>query len=123
MLLKVRLLLLKVKNVISNMGAIAHWVAYNRAKILHRDISVGNILISADGERGLLIDWELCKRVSTIPPEPDPPTPQDPEVFMKPPVKRQPDRTVSRFFGPSSDFNPLMNPPRAHGNSLPYICS
>ncbi|KAI0033525.1 hypothetical protein K488DRAFT_8131, partial [Vararia minispora EC-137] len=28
--------------------------------ILHRDISVGNILIALDGKGGLLIDWELA---------------------------------------------------------------
>ncbi|KAI0033533.1 hypothetical protein K488DRAFT_12409, partial [Vararia minispora EC-137] len=37
----------------------AHEDAFTRAKILHRDISVGNILITLDGQNGLLIDWEL----------------------------------------------------------------
>jgi thiamine kinase-like enzyme len=32
--------------------------ALEKAQILHRDISVGNILITTDG-RGLLIDWDL----------------------------------------------------------------
>lgn len=32
-----------------------------KAKILHRDVSPGNILIV--GEKGILIDWELCKRI------------------------------------------------------------
>jgi tRNA A-37 threonylcarbamoyl transferase component Bud32 len=31
------------------------------AGVLHRDISVGNILIV--GERGILIDWDLSKRI------------------------------------------------------------
>jgi thiamine kinase-like enzyme len=31
-----------------------------KAKILHRDISVGNILITSQGN-GILIDWELSK--------------------------------------------------------------
>ncbi|KAF9017567.1 hypothetical protein BDZ89DRAFT_1022100 [Hymenopellis radicata] len=33
--------------------------AFDRARILHRDISVGNIMI-APGNRGVLIDWDLC---------------------------------------------------------------
>ena len=32
------------------------------AEILHRDISVGNIMIS-EGGRGFLIDWDMCVRV------------------------------------------------------------
>ncbi|KAL0567608.1 hypothetical protein V5O48_014383 [Marasmius crinis-equi] len=39
----------------------AHEQAYENAKVLHRDISVGNILIYDKG--GLLIDWEFSKRV------------------------------------------------------------
>ncbi|KAF9520319.1 hypothetical protein BS47DRAFT_1335924 [Hydnum rufescens UP504] len=35
-----------------------HQDAFERANILHRDISVGNILIKDDG-RGMLIDWDL----------------------------------------------------------------
>ncbi|KAF8510660.1 hypothetical protein BU17DRAFT_8491, partial [Hysterangium stoloniferum] len=37
---------------------IAHGDAYDKAKILHRDISSGNILITETGG-GLLIDWDL----------------------------------------------------------------
>ncbi|TCD67815.1 hypothetical protein EIP91_011877, partial [Steccherinum ochraceum] len=44
---------------------IAHMDAYNNAKILHRDISDGNIVlyeVSPGGELvGRLIDWDLCK--------------------------------------------------------------
>ncbi|KIJ13561.1 hypothetical protein PAXINDRAFT_13524 [Paxillus involutus ATCC 200175] len=40
----------------------AHWFAYNTVKVLHRDISLGNIILTDDGE-GLLIDWELAKKV------------------------------------------------------------
>ncbi|KAA1467234.1 hypothetical protein DENSPDRAFT_832229 [Dentipellis sp. KUC8613] len=42
---------------------IAHWDAYNRAEILHRDVSGGNILIVDEGEKtkGILIDWDLSK--------------------------------------------------------------
>ncbi|VDC00968.1 unnamed protein product [Peniophora sp. CBMAI 1063] len=39
----------------------AHYIAYKFGKILHRDISIGNVLIGKDG-RGLLIDWDMCKR-------------------------------------------------------------
>ncbi|KAF8191343.1 hypothetical protein BJ912DRAFT_1098407 [Pholiota molesta] len=38
-----------------------HDAAYFKANILHRDISVRNILISDSG--GLLIDWDLCVTV------------------------------------------------------------
>ncbi|ESK81291.1 other 1 protein kinase [Moniliophthora roreri MCA 2997] len=41
----------------------AHQVAYDEARILHRDISAGNILISADGKSGFLIDWEFSTPV------------------------------------------------------------
>ncbi|KAI0297805.1 hypothetical protein B0F90DRAFT_1819123 [Multifurca ochricompacta] len=41
---------------------IAHSAAYERTEILHRDVSAGNILISDEG-CGILIDWDLCKRV------------------------------------------------------------
>jgi aminoglycoside phosphotransferase (APT) family kinase protein len=41
----------------------AHHVAYTKAEVEHRDISIGNIII---GEKnrvsyGLLIDWELVR--------------------------------------------------------------
>ncbi|KAJ3543935.1 hypothetical protein NM688_g5800 [Phlebia brevispora] len=46
-------------------AVVGHFQAWNQADILHRDISVNNILInidSPDGRRaGLLIDWDLCK--------------------------------------------------------------
>ncbi|KAI9509887.1 hypothetical protein F5148DRAFT_1147929 [Russula earlei] len=38
-----------------------HAVAYKRTKILHRDVSAGNILIRKDGS-GILIDWDLSKK-------------------------------------------------------------
>ncbi|KAI0295048.1 hypothetical protein B0F90DRAFT_1638675, partial [Multifurca ochricompacta] len=41
---------------------LAHSLAYERTQILHRDVSAGNILISEEG-RGILIDWDLSKRV------------------------------------------------------------
>ena len=37
----------------------AHGAAHRDAKVLHRDISGGNILIDKDG-RGVLIDWDMC---------------------------------------------------------------
>ncbi|KIM72609.1 hypothetical protein PILCRDRAFT_30353, partial [Piloderma croceum F 1598] len=37
----------------------AHQHAHFRVRILHRNISVGNILITDEG-KGLLIDWDLC---------------------------------------------------------------
>ncbi|KAI5984862.1 hypothetical protein EDD15DRAFT_2374764 [Pisolithus albus] len=37
----------------------AHWQAYEKAGVLHRDISVNNILIDENGN-GVLIDWELA---------------------------------------------------------------
>ncbi|KZV69778.1 hypothetical protein PENSPDRAFT_608208 [Peniophora sp. CONT] len=41
----------------------AHSVAYEKAKILHRDVSTGNILIDEDGH-ALLIDWDLCMDIT-----------------------------------------------------------
>ena len=42
-----------------------HRHAWEKAGVLHRDISVGNILIDVnsppDDPRGFLIDWDLCK--------------------------------------------------------------
>ncbi|KAH9953895.1 hypothetical protein BC827DRAFT_1379725 [Russula dissimulans] len=40
----------------------AHTAAYEKAQILHRDVSAGNILIADDGS-GMLIDWDLSKKV------------------------------------------------------------
>ncbi|KAI0359625.1 hypothetical protein OH77DRAFT_1420159 [Trametes cingulata] len=59
----------------------AHQDAYEKAKIIHRDISVGNIVliprIGADGEtvyKALLIDWASSKRLDQ-----DDPGPRQPE--------------------------------------------
>ena len=54
-------------------------VAYEKAKILHRDVSSGNILISENGEEGFLIDWDFSK-----------------EIDQTSEAPRQPERTVSR---------------------------
>ncbi|KAI9431634.1 hypothetical protein F5148DRAFT_1155081 [Russula earlei] len=40
----------------------SHTDAYDKAKILHRDVSAGNILIAPD-RSGLLIDWDMSKRM------------------------------------------------------------
>ena len=45
---------------------VAHADAYNKARILHRDISARNILISDNGT-GILIDWDLSKKVEDNP--------------------------------------------------------
>jgi serine/threonine protein kinase len=41
---------------------VAHRDAYYKARILHRDVSAGNILITEKGG-GILIDWDLSKKV------------------------------------------------------------
>ncbi|TFK79031.1 hypothetical protein K466DRAFT_473460, partial [Polyporus arcularius HHB13444] len=38
---------------------IAHHEAWTLAKVLHRDISIGNILIDPVSRKGILIDWDL----------------------------------------------------------------
>ena len=44
-------------------GGIAHQRAWEKRKILHRDISINNILLlgSMDDTVGLLCDWDLAK--------------------------------------------------------------
>ena len=43
---------------------LAHDAAYYNASILHRDISMRNIMISEGrGGGGFLIDWDMCVRV------------------------------------------------------------
>jgi serine/threonine protein kinase len=44
-------------------ASIAHTAAYDKARILHRDVSVGNVLITDEGG-GILIDWDLSKKVN-----------------------------------------------------------
>ncbi|KAH9961812.1 hypothetical protein BC827DRAFT_1267471 [Russula dissimulans] len=41
---------------------LAHSVAYEKTRILHRDVSAGNILITEE-DSGILIDWDLSKKV------------------------------------------------------------
>ena len=52
---------------------IAHEEAYMKARVLHCDISIGNIII-IEG-RGILIDWDLSKWMTEGCPSP-PPVPQ-----------------------------------------------
>lgn len=46
---------------------LAHRKAWEKAKILHRDVSVGNIMINVESATkepdGFLNDWDLCKFV------------------------------------------------------------
>jgi thiamine kinase-like enzyme len=46
-------------------STLAHEDAYNKAGVLHRDISVGNIMITKG--HGILIDWDLSKWVKQDP--------------------------------------------------------
>ena len=65
--LKVRNLRYSVRCV--NCICAAHHDAYEKAKILHRDVSFGNIMIvdSKEGKaEGRLIDWDLCKDTSKL---------------------------------------------------------
>ena len=45
----------------------AHQQAWEKAGVLHRDISGANILITGSGAqcRGILIDWDMCKYKDT----------------------------------------------------------
>jgi hypothetical protein len=62
----------------SESSTAAHDDACFDARILHRDISVGNILFTEDN-KGMLIDWDLCANMDTV-------------------AARRPTRTASRGF-------------------------
>ena len=64
----------------------AHQHAYFDAGILHRNISVGNILITDEG-KGLLINWDLCLNLNNDRAS-----------------ARRPDRTVSAYIFAISMF-------------------
>ena len=84
---------------------IAHQAAYN-AGVLHRDISLGNIMIVDDDEEtikgGMLIDWDLCKVID--------PSGESGSVHHY-------TRTVSKFMTPVYCMLPLTFPARGHGSS------
>ena len=40
---------------------VAHQDAWEKAGVLHRDVSMGNILIDVITGNGFLNDWDLCK--------------------------------------------------------------
>ena len=49
-------------------------MAWTKANVLHRDISIGNILIDPEPSEGMLIDWDLCRlecELASGPTEPD----------------------------------------------------
>jgi serine/threonine protein kinase len=76
----------------------AHQHAYFDARILHRDISVGNILITDEG-KGLLIDWDLCLNLNNDRAS-----------------ARRPDRTVSTYI---SAIDPILS--MSLGNVAVYV--
>ncbi|CAA7269107.1 unnamed protein product [Cyclocybe aegerita] len=53
----------------------AHCQALHKCGILHRDVSVNNIMIGAGG-RGVLNDWDMAKRVGIPGQTPPPPPPE-----------------------------------------------
>ncbi|EKM57029.1 uncharacterized protein PHACADRAFT_142121 [Phanerochaete carnosa HHB-10118-sp] len=42
-------------------AVIAHRIAWEKAKILHNNVSAANIMINAETDEGFLNDWDLCK--------------------------------------------------------------
>ena len=81
----------------------AHDAVYFKAKILHRDISVGKILIDEDGN-GFFIEWNLYVRISD-----------------DPPCARRAQRTVR--FSSSSALLSLSSHSRGHGSLYLLRCS
>src|SRR6267142_105132 len=53
---------LPLRSCLKLIGSVAHTAAYDKTRILHRDVSAGNILITDKGG-GILIDWDLSKKV------------------------------------------------------------
>ena len=84
-------------------ASVAHTAAYDKTRILHRDVSAGNILITDKGG-GILIDWDLSKKVKEY-------------VDPKP---RQHSRTV-RYRSRGDLFNGEID--TFSGNMAVHICS
>ena len=82
--------------------SVAHGHAWEHAKVLHRDISVGNILIDPVTRLAILIDWDLSRLAC--------------ELGVGP---VEPDRSVSTFLLSQRHF--LMLQDRAHG-SIVQLC-
>ena len=81
---------------------VAHRDAYSKARILHRDVSAGNILITEKGS-GILIDWDLSKKVKDY-------------VEPKPRLHSRTVRCQSDDFTFSGQANPYI------GNMAIHIC-
>jgi len=81
---------------------IAHRDAYIKTRILHRDVSAGNILITEKGS-GILIDWDLSKKVKDY-------------VEPKPRLHSRTVRCQSDDFTFSGQANPYI------GNMAIHIC-
>ena len=43
-----------------------HEEAWTKANILHRDVSMGNILIDVDSKEAFLNDWDHCEFASEL---------------------------------------------------------
>ena len=82
---------------------LAHTEAFENAGILHRDISVGNVLINDEG--GLLIDWDLSKDIRDLDR-----------------VPRQPFRTVCLDVHVCDHPHIVDIAYREHGNLFPLDC-
>jgi hypothetical protein len=54
---------MRFTNTFLNLSPSAHDEAFNKARVLHHDISVGNILITCG--QGMLIDWDLSKQIDS----------------------------------------------------------
>ncbi|OSD00242.1 hypothetical protein PYCCODRAFT_1479330 [Trametes coccinea BRFM310] len=82
-------------------AVIAHQDAYTKAQVMHRDISVGNILIVPPHSKnkkathqGLLADWELSKRLDDCAVEAHRPDPMGTWQFMSVHIQDHPESQV-----------------------------
>ena len=84
----------------------AHKDAFERCRILHRDISLANILMNLNKEGGFLNDWDLAININDMQKD-----------------RRQQRRTVcSNVLSAVDMVIFLMTSHRAHGHSSPPIC-